>query len=392
MSKSRDIVYIDDEPEGVLAEARALRAAPRFADYAPPVPDTAVAVAAASNLWVFDFFNDDSQRQNPDFAGVSSNGLGVFQQFRLLVGDARPPAVLVSNHLDEALGCDVHPARRHILAEQAGVEWVSPKVDGKHQPIKEILSLADGVAALRALSDQLTASDANRYAAELAWSALRLPKSASWTQAAVRSVAEWRPPVWIEAKTTHKPAVGSRRGHQTHPELRSARDVIAWMLRQVLPYPSFLVRAPHVALRLGITTKCLSAALKADTALAKHARRLAYTGVLSDFDGPRWWSAGVDALAWDLQGEGGGRRAALVKLLAPVQLRELKLIDPVVVSDADLVETDEIAPVAECVRATDEYFPPQATPAWVRIVDARGDVALARKVRLEDQSDLLETP
>ncbi len=391
MSKSHDIVYIDDEPEGVLAEARALRAAPRFKDYAPPVPDAAAAVAAESNLWVFDFFNDDSQRQNPDLAGVSSNGLGVFQQFRLLVGDARPPAVLVSNHLDEALGCDVHPSRRHILAEQAGVEWVSPKVDGKHKPIKEILSLADGVATLRALSDRLTASDASRYAAELAMSALKLPKNASWKQTAARGVAEWRPPVWVETRPPHK-AVGPRRGHQTYPELRSARDVIAWMLRQVLPYPSFLVRAPHVALRLGITMKCLSAALRAETALAKQVRRLAYTGILDDFDGPRWWSAGVDALAWDLQREGVDRKATLAKLLAPVQLRELKLIDPVVVSDADLVETDDIAPVAECVRATDEYFPSQATPAWVRIIDARGDVALARKVRLEDQPDLLEAP
>lgn len=390
MSNSRDIVYIDDEPEGVLAEARALRAGGRFADYAPPVPDAAAEVAAGSNLWVFDFFNDDNQRQNPDFSGVSSNGLGVFQQFRLLVGEARPPAVLVSNHLDEALGCDVHLARRHILAEQAGVEWVSPKVDGKHQPIKEILSLADGVATLRALSTRLTASDASFYVSELAMSALKLPKRASWTQAAVRNVAEWRPPVWIEAKTAHRTAA-KRRLQNVHPELGSARDVIAWMLRQILPYPSFLVRAPHVALRLGITVKCLTAALQANTALAQQLRRVAYTGVLSDFDGPRWWSPGVDALAWDLQRDGPDRKIRLAKLLAPVQLRELKLIDPVVVSDADLVETDDIAPVSKCVRATDEYFPSQATPAWVKIDDARADVALARKVRLEDQPDLQET-
>lgn len=390
MTKGPDIVYIDDEPQGLIAAAKALRAGARFQPYAPPCwPDSAAGVAAQANLWVFDFYNDDSQRENPALTGVATNGLSVFQQFRLLVGDARPPAVLVSNHLEQALGSDIRPERRHIIAEQVGVEWVSAKVGRGNDPIKEILALADSVATLRALSARLTASDPGQYVAELSTLALKLPRNVSWVQSAVKNVAEWRPPVWVNGvQRVESP----RRASSTHPEIRSARDVIAWLVRQVLPYPSFLVREQHLAVRLGITLKCLAAALKADTLLAKRARRCSYRGILEDFDGPRWWATGVDALSWSLPRDKTARSAALAKLVAPIPLRELKFTDPVVVSDADLIETNEIAEVSTCVRAADEYFPSQAGPAWVKIINARHDLALARKVKLEDQPDLSEQP
>ena len=139
MTKSRDILYIDDVSTEILTPARAIGAEGRFAHFEPD-EKAATRVAARANLWVFDFFNDDNQRVNPDLGGVTSNGLSVFQQFRLLVGDARPPAVLVSNHLQDALGLEVLPARRHILAEQVGVEWIAAKVGDGYDPIREIVS------------------------------------------------------------------------------------------------------------------------------------------------------------------------------------------------------------------------------------------------------------
>jgi len=104
---------------------------------------------------------------------------------------------------------------------------------------------------------------------------------------------------------------------------------------------------------------------------------------------PRWWGAGIDAIEWGLPRQKEARTQALRQLVAPVALVELEFSDPVVVSDADLVETDEIAPASDCVRASDEHFPPQAAPAWVKITDAKQDRALARKVRQEDQRDLV---
>jgi hypothetical protein len=63
--------------------------------------------------------------------------------------------------------------------------------------------------------------------------------------------------------------------------------------------------------------------------------------------------------------------------------------EPVLVSDADLVETGEVAHAQECVRITDEDFPANVEPAWVRIADVRENRDLAAKVIFEDR-DLVE--
>jgi hypothetical protein len=378
----QDILYIDDAPQELLTLAKFIGADERFADFEPADP-AATRAAARANLWVFDFYNDDSQRTNPDLNGVSTNGLSVFQQFRLLVGDARPPAVLVSNHLPDALGVEVLPARRHVLAEQVGVEWIAPKAGNEEDSIREIVSLADGTARLNKLGARLRESPPAEYSTDLARLALKLPQRARWSAAAVRNVAEWRPPVWVALQTANK-----RGAPPVRHDVRLARDVISWMIRHVLPYSSFLVRERHLAVRLRVTLSCLKEALATETELSKLLNKVRYDGILQDFDGARWWAAGVDDIDWGLPRSRSERTTALGRLVHPVKLVELDLTDPVVVSDADLVETDEVAGIAECVRAADEHFPAQAAPAWVRIVAAREDKSLARKVRLEDQADL----
>ncbi len=383
-----DIVYIDDEPEQLLLAARVHRARDRFADFVPPDLVGADEVAAAANLWVFDFFNDDQQRQNPALAGMSSNGLSVFQQFRLLVGDARPPAVVVSNHLEAALGRVITPDRRHILAEEVGVEWVTPKQQAGEDVVAEILSLANGTAALREISAQLEGAEPSAYFAELARFGLKLPQNVEWSRAAVRDVAAWRPPTWSNVRADQR-RTALRQQLPAQPGLRSVRSLVAWLIRQALPYPSFLVRDRHVALRLGLTLECLRDVLGAESQLTKRLRRAAYKGALFDFAGNRWWSAGIDAIAWGLPKQEEQRSATLRELIDPVPLAMLELADPVLVSDADLVETDEIAAALVCVRAADEHFPPHASPAWVKIEDARQDKDLARKVKLEDQPELV---
>lgn len=122
-----DIIYVDDEPLPLLAAARAARAGNRIADFLPDALGDAQVQAAQSNLWVFDFFNDPIDDARTGFERSTSNGLSIFQQFRYLVGESRPPAVLISNDLQAAVGGDVDAERRHILAEQLGVEWIAHK-------------------------------------------------------------------------------------------------------------------------------------------------------------------------------------------------------------------------------------------------------------------------
>lgn len=386
MSKVRDILYIDDESGQLLAAATAKGVDMRFAHY-EPTDNAAARAASRSNVWVFDFYNDDEQRINPDLTGVAKNGLSVFQQLRAMVGDARPPAILVSNHIEEALAGAVVPARRHILAKQVGVEWVAAKQDDSYDTIAEIAALADATAALYSRRKTFQGAHPSKYPAELAAVAFGMPRRALWAQAAVREVGEWRPPTWISPHETID-TVPKRAGLTVRDDVRSVRDVIAWMIRHILPYPSFLCRDRHVAVRLGIDLLCLRKALAAETRLAAGLRQARYTGILKDFDGERWWTAAIDAFDWGLPREKTDRTKALAKLVDPIPLIELAMEEPVVVSDPDLVETDEIAELTSCVRASDESFPAQASPAWVKIEDARKEDALARKVRLEDQAEL----
>jgi len=386
-----DIIYIDDEPEHLLALAKARRAGKRFVGYMPADLADAGPNAAMANLWVFDYYNDDQERRKPSLRSAPSNGLSVFQQFRLLVGDARPPAVVVSNHLESALGVDINLARRHILAEQFGVEWVAPKTLENGDVVAEILTLADSTKALRENSATFRTASPTDYVAQLCRLALKLPQNVEWLRVAIREVAAWRPPIWLEADGDYR-VQALQDELAINPDIRPIRSVVAWMLRQSLPYPSFLIQDRHIAVRLGVSLACLRAANGAATGLAKSLKRTRYKGILADFERPRWWSAGVDAMEWGLPRQKEARTEALRQLFAPVPLVELEFTDPVVVSDADLVETDEISAASDCVRASDEHFPPQAVPAWVKIADAKQDKALARKVRQEDQRELVEQP
>ncbi len=369
MTTQGDILYIDDDPDGLLASAKSKRLGNRFDAHLPDALPQAAKAAGKANLWVFDYFTVEQERDNPSLDGSGRSGLGVFHQLRRATSEARPPSVLVSSHLEEAIGTFDYQ-RRHIVAEQLGVEWVSRKLaSGSSDPIDEIVALADAVAAIRSSQRSLGQVGSARFSSVLAHKVLSLPMDAGWSDAAVSEVDGWRPPVSA-----------------------GARELVAWMLRQVLPHPSFLVRAPHLASRLGLTVACLDSALRKKTELSSLLSSASYQGVLAGFSGPRWWSAGVDAIAFDVPRDSVSRTAHLKRLVAPAALQELPSSDWVVVSDADLVEADELAPVTECVRASDEYFPPQAPPSWVRIADAKQNKVLARKVRLEDQAELVVQP
>jgi len=387
---SADIVYVDDEPAPLIAAAEAVGSRGRFVEYLPDQLDRAKAAAANPNLWVFDFFNTPLDEEQAGMEQAESNGMSVFQQLRYLVGDFRPPTVLISNNLEAALGTDVNAARRHILAEQFGVEWIAPKVlPGGGTSLPELLSIADAVKSLRLQAAALREVGAADYAAELSHSILSLPRNPEWARLAVRDVATWRPPSMADTVGDHRPAV-LRNTVPTEPELRATRAIVAWLIRQVLFFPSFIVSRRHVATRLGITLECLDAALAQQTELARKLNRMSYKGILKGLVDNRWWSAGIDGFAWKLPRERQARTAALTQLVSPVPLVELEFIDPVVVSNADLVETNDIAPASECVRVSDENFPRNAPPGWVRIEDVRQDRALARRVRPEDQERLVE--
>ncbi|TCS09300.1 hypothetical protein EV281_1011181 [Rhizobium sp. BK418] len=177
----------------------------------------------------------------------------------------------------------------------------------------------------------------------------------------------------------------------TPSDTLKAQVVIGWLLAHVLPYPSFLLTDRQAALRLQITPdsfRKLVETVGTDGNGGAHQGKLLasrYEGPLSRFLGPRWWRAGIDDLAWHLSQDAAGFQAALEALAGTGAIKWLEQSEPVLVSDADLIETDEIAEAKDCVRVTDEDFPAGIDPAWVRIDEARSDKKLAAKVIYEDR-------
>jgi hypothetical protein len=364
-----DILYVDDEVEDLLLQARQAREQQRFVQLTPDDvqkdQSRARDVASKSNLWLFDFFNDDEKRRTPDLSqtATAANGVSLLQQFRLVVGDARPPSMVISNHLEEAVGPELNLSRRHVAAEELGVDWIAPK---SGRVLREATAIADGFDILTRSSAQL-AEDPRAYSANLATVILSLPADASWRNTAIRDVNHHRPPAWNK-----------------HSIRRSAREVISWLVRHVLPYPTFVINERHIAARLGISLDCVRAAIDAKTKLREALSSCRYRGVLSDFAGRRWWSAGVDALGMNIPTRAEDREAFLTAWVHPIPLTILEFDDPVVVSDADLVEQDELADASACVRAADEHFPPEVPHAWVRLESARRDAILLSKVLSDD--------
>ena len=372
-----DILYIDDEPEQLIRLAEKAGAEDRFSVYdvnqldevqsPPPLP--------LANAWVLDFYNDEKARGSGAFGDTKSTGLSVFQGLRLLAGERRPPAILISNHLESALGQPVLPRLRHRLAEQVGVEWVAEKDPDGDRYLVEILAIADATSTFQAVAEELSKAAAEDYLAVLADRLLAMPNDAPWAPLAINDLDNWRPPSWRDEVANDGGAVDRINAN--------ARPFVAWMIRQVLAYPGVLIGTAHIAARLDVSTASLKRCFEAGDRIGQALGERLYRGVLDGLYEPRWWAAGVDEFVFGLPRASDERRDLLLDLSAG-KLEFLNLENPVVVSNADLVETDAIASADDCVRASDADAPSHAPPSWILKDEARRDKALARRVWLDD--------
>lgn len=362
MSGNADIIYFDDD-HGIPGLTDKYQ--DRIAEYNPlkVLPSELSSQLAAANLLIVDYFLVENQT---DPAG-SSNGLSELMKWR-----PRPVAALVSGHLESALQEPIIPERRHVLAARSGVEWIADKNDP--ETADELLAIADASAQIRKVRSE--ADDAPFE--ESLKRTLGLPQvSLEWSTTAERHLDRARPPhLHMQGSTLRADSATA-----------AAREIISWLLHKVLPYPSFLINSRHVALRLGVEHKWLIGQIesKTNSQLINVLKDAEYKGVLAIFEGKRWWRAAIDHFVWSCSNSTEAYRTVLRNAALPTEPEFLSAENPVIVSDADLVETNNIAEASDCVRAQDESFPPDVPPAWVKIVDALGDSDLCEKVLFEDR-------
>jgi hypothetical protein len=372
-----DIVYIDDSPDDFLSQARphgARIASFEFEESGPN--DEAFAAAQAASVWLFDFFLITPAHS----AHGDENGLSLFQKWKATNG-GRPTTVVVSSDIEKAVGEPLgRLERQHVIAQKHGVEWVGAKTP---ETLERIIEIADA-ANIIGNNLKITPLENNKFGtydpASFCFDVLNAPSLAEWANSAMRQIDRARPPREVPI------ASGAI----------SAQAIVGWLLTHVLPYPSFLLTDRQAALRLELTPACFRALVDAvETQASKKPNQIRlnaskYDGPLSKFLGRRWWRAAIDDLAWHLSQDSAGYRPALQELSATTEVVWLTQSEPVLISDADLVETDEIAEASDCVRVTDEDFPANIDPAWVQLEAARSDRKLAAKVIYEDR-ELLET-
>lgn len=365
-----DIVYVDDEPDALLALATEEQLKRIQTLKFDPTPDAEpLAAPSSEKVWLFDFFLVAPAPGND----TDENGLSLFQKWKV-TACGRPTTALVSSDLERAVGQSPGPVERHhIVAQRHGVEWVGDKSD---ETLRRIVTLADAATKIGiGLKPTVERHGAGVYEIEqLVFDVLGVPREAEWARSAERQIDRARPPRAVLG--TSSSAV--------------ARKVIAWLLTHVLPYPSFLLTDAQAALRLQIDAKSFRevadriGSFTADELAGSFDASL-YDGPLAGFLGRRWWRAAIDDFAWHISEAGEDYRSRFQEFAGEIALKWLDQPEPVLLSNADLIETDETADASECVRVTDEDFPADVDAAWVRIDEAIGDRLLAAKVVFEDR-------
>ena len=359
-----DIVYVDDQ-SGFLDKNSLAGVVTRFDPLDDVDLEEAAKAAETAFLWVFDFFYGDEPRIDIG----DKNGPSVFESWRGALRGNRPLSVVVSSHLEEALG----PGPPHQLVRRTAVDWVASKDDFAEQQILRLSACSKAIAEMhdRKATDPSTGNGIITDAELL--HLLSVGEETDWAQSALRQIDQARPPTLSTAL--------SGRGF--------AREIMTWLTQQILPYPSFLIRLPHVAARLRISLDALKDLLNEDSPLTAALKECEYAGPLAGFDDQmRWWRPGIDEILLRLS-ETTTYDAGICKL-AQREVELLPFDEPVVVADADLQETEDIADAKDCVRAEDEYLPAHVDALWVRLSDARKDAGLRAKVVFEDQPLLVQ--
>lgn len=369
-----DVVYVDDEPDAFMAKATlAQKARIQEIIYSRDKGTESIAAPADALVWLFDFFLVDAAPGN----SFDENGLSLFQKWKVTAG-GRPTTVVVSSDLEKAVGEPLGPVERHhVIAQRHGVEWIGDKSE---DTLHRVVALADAAAAISSDLKPSTVDETfGTYELDrLIFDVLRAPRDADWAHSAQRQIDRARPPREVPANS----------------QAATARTIIGWMLAHVLPYPSFLLTDAQAALRLQIAPASFQAIVDAtgdDRDIERIGSAFAtcrYTGPLSTFLGRRWWRAAIDDMAWQFSQESGGFRPAFEKFAGGKAVMWLDQSEPVLLFDANLVETDVVAEAGDCVRVTDEDFPANVDPAWVLIDAVRGDRLLAAKVVYEDRDIL----
>jgi hypothetical protein len=374
MSQGRPaILLIDDQPDTV---SHFKTICEEFADLKIVDPSTVTyADLAAAQLVLVDFVLDEWKGKSAcsELALQPMDGLALTDVFKSHLRTTNNPTPIAFAVLSGELSrlTDPFPAdsREHMVAQTTNLEWAFQKGKPNKALARQFVSLAKAVAQL----PKAWPHDKLRDLQELLQKLLSIPREAVWRESAVGDVLKCHPPVRELSTWSHGLAF------------------IRWFLHNIQPYPCFLMDARQVAVRLRITYQSFQTALNASDPLVEQLKSSEYSGILSEFDGTRWWRSGVDALIWQLTEQEPFSASALAKKLSDISPNavSITITNPVIRIDAEYQPVDEFIDASECVRLVPDDWPPFAEQAWAKRSDVEQDDRLAMVV-MDDDRGLLK--
>lgn len=327
-----------------------------------------------ANVILIDFklenWPDRDDLDTPSLKPKHGIALAANLRSNLSLNHNRPPTAfaLRSGKLNELSGKLSPLNREHSIARMLDLEWVFSKSETEHFS-NAVRSLAKAVQQL----PHPWPSYRNSEAALLRL--LKISQKVEWSGNAINDVRTASPPQDVLAETSNGMAI------------------LRWLLHEVLPFPSFLLDERYIAARLRVRPDALRSILTASEAskIRTRLQPFAYTGLLHDFSGPRWWRAGIDNWLWhETSGDPLSPDAlrALARRVLPPSVNVLDLENPVISLDDQFRPTDTLIELKSAVQLKPDDWPEIAEPAWVTLWDAKQNPDLAARVIALDRGKL----
>jgi CheY-like chemotaxis protein len=362
------VLFVDDEPERLYGLRALLEDLGARTDAADPADLDADQLDGVHLVSVDQFLGDrwGDYLLSPDGpsseAARPSDGIAVAAALNSRLRAAGHQAA-VSLHTAEIDRLGEHLPREQrepLLAAGHDLDWVFRfDQDAGPRLAARMTALAAAIAALPGAWDP--------SGPDFGTSWLRLPAGRPWTDYAVQQVEDCRPPSHGLSANSH------------------GRSLVRWFAQRILPYPAFLLDRAHAAVLLGVEAESLAD----EEGDALDACR--YQGPLAEFNGRRWWRAGLQDLLYEAgsdETDSPGERAAAVGRALGRHVVQLPQTRPVVGYDSHGRQLPEPLEHALAVRLQPDGWPVFADDPWTAKSAAAADPAVRALVVHADRQNL----
>ena len=354
MSKreSPTVLFIDDEQEELKPLAKSVSATGMSGcDVAYP-GDVDIQLLRDADLVIVDYNLDkwiqDVDTSNPSL--VPSNGIAlcaVLREFyrQPALTHAPPTGFALITGNPESVFSTPGERRSHVVARLSNLEWYFEKHANHEANVQRIVSLAMAIHSLPSnLSTEIVGLGT-------LMNLLGVLETDPLYDRYSESVSYCRPPIHHLSKES------------------GGLVLLRWLLHRILPHTCFLLSQTELAARLRVLPESLKQELSERSRFVELLEPYLYKGLLSNFDGLRWWRGGIEQFLWDItEGESMDTKAlrdAMESVRASL-LRPISVVRPVVTIDDTFTMESELSSFDDVVALHLDDWPSYAEPAYLR--------------------------